>query len=374
MLHGILDRANLVGQEGGFDHAEVVRFLSQPDSYPDHPENVQIIESHMSLLFMTEDRVYKLKRPIKLDFVDFTTLDARRTSCEQEFAINQQLAPGVYLQILPIVRDAGGRLTLDGTGETVDWLVCMRRLDCAQALDCKIARNEVEPADIEILCKVLAGFYQSQPAIDVAPEAVLRRWEDGVKQIESALTDPLFALPSGLVDPPLEALLRFLAKHGDLLAERVENGRLLDGHGDLKPEHIYLGPPILLIDRLEFDEKLRWCDPFDEITFLGVECAILGAPWIAQLLQSEMARLLDEQPAQELLRFYWCYRACLRARLSIEHLRDEAPRTPARWPRQTRAYLRLAGEALSGMDAGPGTRFGAVPDHAKGNSSLTGSP
>ncbi|WP_114520773.1 hypothetical protein [Altererythrobacter sp. ZODW24] len=361
-LNGILDRANLAGREAGSAHAEVVEFLSQPGAYPGHPADVQIIESHMSLVFLADDLVYKLKRPIKLDFVDFTAIESRRVSCEREFEINQQLAPGVYLRTLPIVRNSAGSLTLGGEGEVIDWLVVMRRLDSAQALDAQIERGEVRPPDIKQVCEVLARFYLGQTSLDVDPDVMLGRWEEGVRLIENALTDPAFSLPSELIDPPLVSLRRFLANESDLLAARVELGRILEGHGDLKPEHIHLGPPILLIDRLEFDERLRWCDPFDEVTFLGIECARLGAPWIAPQLESGMARLLGERPPEVLLEFYRCYRACLRARLSIEHLRDESPRTPSRWPRQARAYLRLAGESLKNGD------------QTNGNSSLTGSP
>ena len=342
----VITRSVETAYEPATDYDAILKFLSQPETYAGGAKTVEVRETHMSMVFLAGDRVYKLKRPIKLGFLDFRTLEARRRSCEAELAINQAMAPGVYLRTLPVVRGRSGQLTLGGEGEVREWLIVMRRLDEGMAFDRMLEAGRIEPTDLDRLCDALATFYRGQPALEVSAETMMEHWHQGIQIIAESLTDPMFELEPGLTDPPLYGLKRFLVSERAMIEARVEEGRIVEGHGDLKPEHVYFGPSVLIIDRLEFDERLRWCDPFDEISFLGLECGRLGFPDVLPHLVDELASRLGDRPPEALLRFYRCYRACLRARLSIEHLRDETPRTPERWPRQTRAYLRLAAEVL----------------------------
>jgi uncharacterized protein len=328
------------------EDTEVLAFLADPGSYPNHPSQVEAIETHMSRVFLAGDRVYKLKKPIRLSFVDFTTLDARRQNCEREHALNQQLAPGVYLDVIPIVRRADGSLALDGGGVPVDWLLVMRRLPAERLLNHAIGKGEARPEDVDRICDRLGRFYSHASPAGCAISDFLASWRSLVDLAERSLADPLFALPADQVNDVVRGLRSFLDRDVSLIASRFETARIVDGHGDLRPEHIHLGPPVLIIDRLEFDDRLRWADPFDEIEFLALECEMLGAPWIGRRLRGCLATRLNDPPPARLRSFYRCYRAALRARLSIEHLRDPAPRTPERWPRQARAYLRVARRSI----------------------------
>lgn len=319
----------------------VIDFLSNPATYPDRPGFVRVTETHMSFVFIAGEWVYKIKKPVRLGLIDFTTLESRRRNCERELALNQRLAPGVYREVLPITRRAGGALSLAGEGETIEWVVVMRRLDEDRLLDHMLAKGVVRPADIARLCQVLADFYAGAPRIDIAPEQLIAKWRSGIDMVERSLADPVFELPPASVSAPIRSLHHVLDNDAGLLTERAARGRILEGHGDLRPEHVFLGTQTLLIDCLEFDEQLRWLDPFDEASFLGMECERLGAGWIGTQLIECLSQRLQDQPLPRLLRFYRCYRACLRASLSIEHLRDPRPRTPEKWPRQAREYLAL---------------------------------
>ena len=326
-----------------FYRRTTVAFLSDPTSYPHRPATVEAIETHMSFVFLAGERVYKMKKPIHLSFVDFTSLEARRLNCEREVALNQRLAPGVYLRTLPVVRLADERLAMGGDGVPIEWLVVMRRLDQEGLMSQAVGRGNVRPPDIDRLCDALAQFYADARRIEITPTELLTSWREAVDRTEASLTEPAFRLPRPQVGKAIKSLRVLLAGAEGLIGARARDGRIVDGHGDLRPEHVQLGPPLLVIDRLEFDERLRRLDPFDEVIFLGMECERLGAAWIGgQLVEGIKARLGDEPPAA-LLRFYHCYRACLRAGLSIEHLRDAKPRTPERWPRQACEYLKLAG-------------------------------
>lgn len=320
----------------------VVALLFDPATFPDHPAKVEMIETHMSLVFLAGDHVYKMKKAAHLSFVDFTVPEARRRNCEREIALNRQLAPGVYEKLLAVVRAPDGQLHLGGRGDPVEWLVVMKRLDQSRLLHQLLSRGEVDPAEIDRLAGILTDFYVGAPTISLTAPELLCWWHGMVERTSRSLLDPLFALPEDQVTKVTASLTGFLESRAALIAERAAGHRIIDGHGDLRPEHVYLGDEILLIDRLEFDPKLRWIDPFDEVLFLGMECDRLGAGWIGPRLVTALEERLNDRPAPALLRFYRCFRAALRAGLSIEHMRDPAPRTPERWPRQARDYLTVA--------------------------------
>ena len=324
----------------------ILAFMTNPAAYPEQPRSVEMVETHMSHVFIAGDLVYKMKKPIRLGPIDFTTLEARRQNCEREYALNQRLAPGIYLAVVPLMRRPDGALALGGEGNPVEWFVLMRRLDRNQMLDHLVAHGQVQPADIDRLCAVLTDYYAGSPRIDISPQTLIASWHTGIDLIEKSLTDPIFALPVDAVSRPIQALRHTLENHAGMFVARLVEGRIVDGHGDLRPEHVYLGPQTLIIDRLEFDERLRWTDPFDETSFLGLECERFDAAWIGPYLIDCLSQRLQDKPLPMLLRFYRCYRACLRARLSIEHMRDPHPRTPEKWPRQTHEYLTIALNSL----------------------------
>ena len=156
------------------------------------------------------------------------------------------------------------------------------------------------------------------------------------------LLEPRFALPAGLVRRADAVLQRFMSQCGGLIAARFRRRRIVDGHGDLRPEHIWMDRPIHIIDCLEFSTRLRALDPLDEIAFLDLECERFGAAAAGRRIRAGVSRALGEQPPPALYSFYRCYRGMLRARLSIAHLLEAAPRTPEKWPAQAKAYLAIA--------------------------------
>jgi aminoglycoside phosphotransferase family enzyme len=318
----------------------ILAFLSDPASYPGHPGRVEAIETHMSRVFLAGDRVYKIKKPMRFPFVDFSTLEERRRNCQRELELNQDLAPGVYLAVLPLAREADGGLSLGGSGEVIEWVLMMHRLDRDLLLDRALPSGAAHEHHADKLAAIMARFYARTPRIGIDGRALLSWWDEAVSLTEGSLSNPVLSLPQEMVRKPIEFLRRFLLDHGDAIAARAPC--ILDGHGDLRPEHVHLGPPIRLIDRLEFDPRLRWVDPFDEASFLGLESERLGAAWFGPRLVDRLRSLLGYDPSADLLRFYRCYRACMRARLSIEHMLDPAPRTPERWPAQAKQYLGLA--------------------------------
>jgi len=320
------------------DVAEKVRFLSQPAAYGPDVQDVEVRETHMSWVFLTERHVYKLKKPVSYPHLDFSTIEKRRRNCEAEMRLNRRLAEGVYLGIVPLRRDAQG-LRLDGAGEIVDWLVHMVRLPEADMLDRRIADGRVARADIEQLAHLLADFYaRLAPETDDAYLAHLAR-EQPINR--SVLESPELGFRETAA-PLLDALDQAIDDLRPAIEARIAAGRMVEGHGDLRPEHVCLNDSPKIIDGLEFNRRMRIIDPFDEVNYLGLECEIEGAAWVRPVLLEVLARRIDQRPEPAVMALYGTFRMLLRARLSAAHLLEDHIRKPDKWKPQTFRYLALA--------------------------------
>jgi aminoglycoside phosphotransferase family enzyme len=330
-----------------------VAFLEKPESYPEPTTRVEVIETHMSWVFLTDETVYKLKKPARLALVDLVSLESRRRNSEAEVRWNRRLAPEVYLGVVPLALDADGRLVLGGAGTVVDWLVKMRRLPAPKMLDREISTGEVTPRDVRRLAERLADFYRAAPRIEIGADSYLRRFRDDVRDVEDELRQ-LSTIPSRRVKRISNGLWSFLDRWARLLEERVEQGRIVEGHGDLRPEHVCLLERPVVIDCVEFSRELRTVDPLDELGFLAIECKLMGGPaFIEEILFETYRRATDDRPSGELVGFYELYRSFLRAKTTIWHLRDETVRDREKWIERTERYVTLAERLLDGGPSGP---------------------
>lgn len=322
--------------------ARKVAHLSRPEAYAARPARVDVLETHMSWVFLAGRLVYKLKKPVRHDVLDFSTLEKRCRFCEEEVRLNRRLAPDVYLGAVPLGVDEQGELKLEGAGRSVDWLVKMRRLPAACMLDVMLARGEAGPPELRRVGEVLGGFFAGQEPVMEDPGTLIRRLQAGVRADRLALCAPRYGLPRDLVETVADRQERFLEEHRDLLARRVHEGRIVEGHGDLRPEHVCLEREPVIIDCLEFSRELRLLDPADEMAFLALECERLGAGGQAAEVLEACRRVTGDPMPPALLRFYRRYRACRRAKLAVWHLEDAEVRDPGRWPRRGRRYMEIA--------------------------------
>jgi aminoglycoside phosphotransferase family enzyme len=330
--------------------AEKLQFLSLPAAYPEAPFRVEVIETHMSYVFLAGERVYKLKKPVKTPYLDFSTLEAREQNCREEVRLNRRLASHTYIGVVPLVLDARGQLAFSEEGEVVDWLVCMRRLPRKFMLDHLLRNNGPSQSQTDALCETLAAFYVSANRSPISAKDYGERFLKEHRLNCEVLMRRPFALDHGRARTLLDRLNCRLAANLSLLEQRVSEGHVVDGHGDLRPEHICLCDPVVIFDCLEFNAQLRQVDPFDELAFLGMECAQLGAPWLGAEIIDQMARRLGQKPPRHVTLFYTASRALLRARLTLAHLLDETPREPAKWEPLAARYLDLAEQALAAME------------------------
>ena len=322
--------------------ADKVAHLSRAASYGGWASAVEIIETHMSYVFLVDHFVYKLKKPVRYPFLDFSTLEARRFNCEEELRLNRRLARDVYLDVVPLTLSSG-RFELGGSAEPVEWLVKMRRLPRRLMLDQAIQEGRVSDQDLSRLTRVLAAFYRDAERVPLTASDYRERLERAIEHNHQSLSQRDYGLCPALLAAIRIRQLHFLERHAGAFDTRVQNGKILEGHGDLRPEHVCLGAEPVVIDCLEFNRDLRIVDAADELAYLAMECEFLGAPEVGRSLLAAYRAATEDVVSDDLIAFYQAARAVLRAKLAAFHLEDHLDANDrVKWITRARDYLHLA--------------------------------
>jgi aminoglycoside phosphotransferase family enzyme len=318
-----------------------VRALHSPDTYPHPVGDVQAIETHFAWVFLVGELAYKLKKPVRYGRLDLRELEARRWSCAEELRLNRALAPDVYLDVVPLVYE-DDRFRLGGEGVVVDWLVKMRRLPKTRMLDRAIRDGTVAEPALEALGRRLAEFYRTQPHIAFEPEQYIARLAEQIHADRRALLEPELNLHTDCLRAALRATWCAFAQVEPELATRAIENRIVEAHGDLRPEHICLEDPPCVIDALEFSKDLRTLDPAEELAFLWVECEHAGDERVARKVFESYQRASGDPVSERVLDFYRSRRALVRAKIVAWHLNDPAVRHLAPWAERADGYIKMA--------------------------------
>jgi aminoglycoside phosphotransferase family enzyme len=321
---------------------EKVAFLCRTGAYADRVERVDAIETHMSWVFLADGLAYKLKKPVRYEFLDFSTLEARRLDCEEEVRLNRRLAPDVYVGTVPLAWDREAGFRLEGTGHPVEWLVKMRRLPAERMLDRALLAGVARPHDAARVAAVLARFYRSLAPVETSTDAYRQGLANEINACHVELKRPVYALDPDRITAVARDLLAFLEANEPLIRTRVERGRVVEGHGDLRPEHVCLLESPVVIDCLAFNRDLRVLDAGDEISYLAMECERLDAAWFAGAIIEAYRKAAGDDLAPALVHFYSAFRALVRAKLAAWHTRDATPEAKAKWIGRALQYLGLA--------------------------------
>ena len=320
-MNATLDQSQNGSPKFLVDHAgieqQVHAFLSTPGAYADPTDRVEFRETHISRVYLTERFAYKVKKPVRFDFLDFSTPELRRQACEDELRLNRRLAPEVYRSVTPIRRENNGELKLGGRrGDVVDWVVVMRRLQDKHRLDQRLRRGEIRPAEVEAIADRIAHFHAGQAPVMIRSSQYIDRVRNHVVDNERALLEQGPPRWRSMIQRIHSAQRRFIRVFADDLSDRVCDGCIVDGHGDLRPEHVYLDDPPLIIDCVEFSAELRCNDVLDDLAFLLMECERLEADRLSQRIWSRYRETTGESADDRLVAFYKCYRACVRAKVA----------------------------------------------------------
>ncbi|HVO82822.1 MAG TPA: AAA family ATPase [Syntrophobacteria bacterium] len=297
--------------------------LRDPAIYPHPVTKIEVEETHISKVFLTGLFVYKVKKSVDFGFLDFSTLAKRKRWCEQEVQLNRRLSRGVYLEVVAITRGPEG-FALGGKGEAVEYAVKMRELPRAKSMLAVLRRGEITPAMIDDLARFLAAFYSvAAGGPEIGPmgsvEVIRANTEENFSRTEPFMAD-LLGREEFLC--ARQAVREFLERHSDLFQRRVETGRIRDGHGDLRLDHIYFEDRIQIIDCVEFNERLRQEDVTADLAFLAMELDSLGCSYFGWRLIKTYAQAAGDPEIYILLDFYKCYRAYVRCKVDCLRLAE----------------------------------------------------
>ncbi|PYK75525.1 MAG: hypothetical protein DME42_02310 [Verrucomicrobia bacterium] len=296
------------------DEQALLNFLRQPASFG---EKAEIRQTHISIVALTLTHAYKIKKPVNLGFLDFSTREKRRAACEAEVRLNRRLSKDVYLGVLPIYRNRDG-LHFGADGEVLEYAVQMRRLNDDGFLSWRLARDSPSASELERVVKKLGDFYRQQNS---SPE--IASW-GRIDKLRLS-TDENFAQTEQFVGdlisrPAFEALRRFnelsYERCREVFERRCAEGRILDCHGDLRCEHVHFSDAqVNIIDCIEFNDRFRYIDVANDIAFLAMDFDVRGHALLGQQTAENLADSLGDNEALRLLDFYKCYRACVRAKV-----------------------------------------------------------
>ena len=322
-------------------HPRLVEAMLRPGFYPHRPETVELVQTHISFVFIAGDRVYKVKKAVGFGFLDFTTLEKRMHYCREELRLNRRLAPEAYLEVASIGQDEAGEIRL-GAGRPVDYAVVMKRLPRERMLKRLLAEGKVPRGTMDAVARKVAAFHATADTGGEIDECggieTIRRNHD--ENFEQTATYVGITLPRSRYDFLKAWVNRYLDRERQLFEKRVEEHRIRDCHGDLHAEHICLTDGIVIFDCIEFNKRFRYGDVAAEAAFLAMDLDYHGYPDHAQSFVEAYIRHSGDGDVRRLLDFYRCYYAFVRGkvtsfRLDDPHIgaadRDAAARTAARY-------------------------------------------
>lgn len=302
---------------------EMVRSLSRECAFPVPVDVVSVRQTHISAVFLGGELVYKVKKPVKLPFLDFSTVEQRHFFCHEEVRINRPWAPDVYLGVVSVTRETTG-LHFEGSGPVVDWAVKMRRLSESANLRSRLQHGLLEPRDLVRAAHRIAAIHR-QACCCIADQATqaeaefrrrLRENWEFARELQLHVIEPR-------VLQRLEALSdEWLQRHDDPLRRRASEGYIRDLHGDLRLEHVFLfsdrSPPndIVILDGIEFDPGLRRIDMVADIAFLVMELSFAGRRDLARDFAEVYFSETNDGTGRSLLPLFAAYRSAVRAKFA----------------------------------------------------------
>jgi aminoglycoside phosphotransferase family enzyme len=308
--------------------------LLNPAIYPDHPSEIQLGETHISLLFFTGKHVYKLKKPMNFGFLDFTTLEKRKYFCGQEVKLNLRLSPEIYLGVVEVTDDRG-QISLNGKGKTIEYAVWMRQIPEDLLMDKLLHKGEVTPEMIQKVSEKLVRFYSIAETNEVIkgfakPGRIKQDTDENFEQTEKYIDR---VISKEVYEWIKERTNRFFKNQEKLFERRIAEDRIRDCHGDLRLEHIFWGEEISIFDCIEFNERFRYTDVAADIAFLAMDIDYQGRGDLNPYLINTYINRSGDHDLLGVLEFYKCYRAYVRGK--VESFRLDDPNIPGEEKRET---------------------------------------
>ena len=303
---------------------ELVQALLNPKAYPETPpQRIELAQTQMSFVFLTDDYVYKVKKPVNLGYLDYTTLDKRHFYCQREVELNRRLCPAAYLGVVPIRLDKGN-ISIDGQGEVIEYAVKMRRLPQEAMMNVLLANNKVSPQMVASVAQKLAGFHQrAETNATISAfgnlDAITKNTEENFTQTKKYIGN---TIPQDKYQRIKDYTTAFIKNNAPLFHKRIDDGRIRDCHGDLHAAHICFTDDICIYDCIEFSDRFRYCDVASEVAFLAMDLDHYGQADLSRSFVNAYVAQSQDDELLRLLNFYKCYLAYVRGKVEGFKLDD----------------------------------------------------
>jgi len=301
--------------------------LLKPEAYPRKPQKIELIQTQMSFIFLTGDYVYKVKKPVNLGYLDYTTLEKRRFFCHQELELNRRLCPEVYLAVVPIAESCqllAVSYHFEGKGKAIEYAVKMRQLPQARMMDVLLPRDKVTKEMIAKVAEKLVNFHQkAKTSSEIAAfgnlSVIRQNCEENFSQTKKYIG---VSIPARRHEQIKSYTDDFINSNGSLFDKRVSEGKIRDCHGDLHAAHVCFTDDICIYDCIEFNDRFRYSDVASEVAFLAMDLDRYQRANLSKHLVNTYVELSHDEGLLKLLNFYKCYRAYVRGKVESFKLDD----------------------------------------------------
>lgn len=329
----------------GRSFTEIIEALSQPQAYPHKTGPIKVIHTQMSCVFLTGDYAYKIKKPVNLGYLDYTTIEKRLLFCRQEVKLNRRLAATLYLGVVPIV-EHDRSILIGKPGEPIEYAVKMKQLPHDRMLDILLRQGKVTEEMIKHVAEKIVSFHNRAKTSDrIASFGRLRVIEKNVRENFSQTSKYIGKAISAETYEDLKSFSEdFMREKAPLFQKRIDSGRIRDCHGDLHSAHICFGRSIYIYDCIEFNERFRYSDVASEVAFLAMDLDYHGRRDLSRCFVSTYQEFSEDFEVGELLNFYKLYRAHVRGKVNCFKSDDQFISGSEREEslRIARSYFKLA--------------------------------
>jgi aminoglycoside phosphotransferase family enzyme len=297
--------------------------LKNPKAYPESTTQVEMLQTHISYIFITDDYVYKVKKPVNFGFLDFSTLDKRLYYCQKEVELNKRLSPDVYLDVVPIT-DEGESLAVKGEGDIIDHAVKMRKIPMDRLMEKLLEEGKLTSKMIESVAKKISEFHD-----EAATSPEIEKF--GSITVIKTNTDENFQQTKDFVGKSItktqyEAIKKYTSEFfrtkKQMINNRITRHKIKDCHGDLHMQHVCLTDPIIIFDCIEFNDRFRYSDTAADIAFLAMDLDYHGRTDFSKALIDSYVKHSKDEGIHDLLNFYKIYRAYVRGKVIGFQLED----------------------------------------------------
>lgn len=301
----------------------MIQVLLEPGVYPEPTDSIELMQTQMSFVLLAGDYVYKIKKPVNLGYLDYTTLEKRHFYCRKEVELNRRLCPDTYLGVVAINRHQGC-YSINGGGEVIEYAVKMRRLPQEFMMDILLAENRVSLEMVACLAKKVAAFHrQAETGGEIDEfgglETIVHNTEENFSQTEKYFGR---AISQHQYRKIRDYTRNFIKDDAALFQERVEEDYIRDCHGDLHTAHICFENSICIYDCIEFNDRFRYGDVASEVAFLAMDLDHHGRADLSRSFVDSYIAFSRDEGLRKLLNFYKCYRAYIRGKVACFKLDD----------------------------------------------------